>query len=1056
MDLVLELDGKGFKLNNVESFVKGEVKRFQFNGYEYNDITINGNVSDKLFKGSLDINDENMSLSFDGLVDAQSIVPKYNFDVYIDRADLVKTNLFTRDSLAFLEGNVNINVEGAKLEDIVGVVNLNNMVYQNENDLYYFDEFNVESVKRNDKHKISISSSDIISGEIEGEFYFGEVFKMFKNVVGSVFKNYKRVKIKEGQNMKFNISFKNKIIDIFFPKIYFKSGTKVKGSIDSETNHLKLKFNSPGLRYDKVRVDSLTLWMDNKNTFFNTLLKVKKISTDKYPVHNLNLAVINKLDSVYVSTNFQGGDSLTENYQLRVYQTIDEKSNLVLGFLNSQIDFINNEFHINPDNSKNSKFVYNVKTKDFELDSIMVRGNKQKLLLFGKKIDNKQSYSAHIENVILKKLIPKKSKFKAEGIINADISVDIIGESVKPIANLSIDSLVLNSSYMGDLSVNMKNSNSNEIYNTGITLIRNGLKSLDAIGIVDLSKKEPSLDIDVDLDKLKLNFVNVFAQKIFNNIKGYASGKINVSGPLKDPNLNGYLDLNRAGIGVNYLGVKFNIDGKQRVTVKNHLITVPEVIIRDSEKGTNGVLSGTIKNHHNYKLWDLDLKVKANELLALNTTEDDNSLFYGTVYTSGEISIYGQTSSLNFDVSARTEKGTVFSIPLQNSKIAGKSAFIHFVPPSSIYSEEEIDEMEEFSIKKFEEDLFKGLKLKFNLEVTPDAQVEIVLDEQVGDVMKGRGNGIINMDINTKGDFSMNGTYVIDNGEYLFTMQNLINKKFKVNSGGTIKWNGNPLEAIIDLDAVYKTKTQVASYLDYVADESYNKLLVELVLKLQGPLMKPDISFDIKMPDAEASLQSQLEMKLNESEEERSRQFIMLITLNSFATSNQDIAFGGSVASSTAELIANQFSNIASGISDKFDVNVGYTTGAQDISNTRDNSDELEVGLSSQLFDDRITVNGNVGVPVGSSQSSIVGDVEVLINITKDGRYKGKVFTRQNVVTDLFDSNGYTQGVGISYQTNFDTFQEFIKNLFRKDAKKETILAPNIQLKQDTSTVRFK
>ncbi|MCK5781495.1 MAG: translocation/assembly module TamB domain-containing protein [Flavobacteriales bacterium] len=1056
--LSVKVDGSGFSLEKLDTFIEGKVTSFHYNGYEYNNIEVDGNVSNELFVGNLDIKDENIELSFNGLVDVGANIPKYKFDVFIDKADLVKTNIFTRDSIAFLEGTVSIDLEGKTVDDIVGSIELDNFVYQNENDLYYFDRFNITSEKKDLYHTISVSSSDIVDGEIEGEFYFGDIINVFENAIGSNFKNYEPKKVRGNQNLEFDISIKNKIIDIFVPSLRLYSGTKIVGSIDSESNRLKLKFDSPGIKLNDIKADSITLWVDNQSDFFNTLLKVKEIDNGKYSIHDLNLALVNDVDSIMLTAKFVGGDSLTESYDINAYQTMSKSDELVFGLLNSKLTILDHDWIINPNNNKRNKFILDTKTKDFKIDSISIASGLQKILLGGIKEGEDQKYYVNIDDIDIEEFIKENSKINPKGKVNADLTIEFSGKTIKPVANIKIDSLMLDSHFMGDLKVGMQSDEDNGVYKTSVLLYRHDIETLNADGIVDLSREIPSLDIDVNLDKLKLDFINVFTKKLFSDIGGYASGDVNVSGPLKNPDLNGFLDMKRVSIGVDYLGVGFNMEGSQHVTVKDHLITIPSLTIRDSEKGTKGTLVGTIKNYDNYKHWDLDLSLSGNKLLVLNTTEDENPLYYGTVYTSGNFSIKGPTSSLKFDISARTEKGTVFSIPLQNSRTVAESDFIHFIPPTKYLTEKEIEELEEESVREYEVDLFRGMDLTFNLEVTPDAVVEIVLDEQVGDVMKGRGNGVFKLDIDTKGDFTMNGTYIITDGEYLFTMQNLINKKFKVKQGGTIVWNGSPTDAILNMEAVYKTKTQVASYLDYAQGESYNKLLVNLILKLDGPLMKPDISFDIKMPDAEASLQSQLEMKLNESEEERSRQFIMLITLNSFASSTTDISIGGSVASSTAELVANQLSNIASGISDKFDVNVSYTTGSatSDINSLREDSDELEVGLSSQLFDDRVTVNGNVGVPVGSSQSSIVGDVEILVNITKDGRYKGKVFTRQNVVTDLFESEGYTQGIGISYQTNFDTFKEFLDNLFRRNVKNTEEKLPSLELEQDTTTVKFK
>ena len=1052
-ELDLEVDGKGFDINSLNSYIKGNINKLDYRGYRYKKININGNISEKLFKGDVSIDDENLKLSFNGLFDNKSKIPKYAFDIFIDKADLVKTNLFTRDSLAYLEGNIKIELSGETLDDITGYADLSNFVYQNERDLYYFDQLSFISEKKDEKHFISINSEDVIEGEIEGKFYFGDVVKLFKNAIGSSFRKYKLLEVEDNQKMKFNFTFKNKVVDIFLPKLDLKPGTKLKESLNSRTNHLKLKFDSPGIKYDKFNVDSLTLWVDNKNTFFNTLLKVKSFRNEVYPINNLNLAIINKKDSVYISTNFIGGDSLSERYDFKLYQTIDEDNNFIFGFLESNVNYKNNDWKISSNNSKENRLVYNFKSKDFTIDSLSIHHKDHNLVFSGNKSGKKQLYKLDVNNISLSNILSSKSKFKLNGDLDADVILEIDDGVIKPIANLSIDSLVFNSSYLGNLDLVMDKMLNTPVYNTELSLVRYGMKSINTSGTVDLSKDKPMLDLDVNLNKLNLDFVNAFTPNLFNEIGGYASGELKIGGELVNPTIDGFLKLNRASIGVDYTKVKYNIDGAKDVLLKGHTISIPAVTIRDSKFGTEGVLSGVITNSDNFKTWDLNLKVKANKLLALNTTEEDNSTFYGKVFTTGEIDIYGPTSSLNFDITAITEKGSVFSIPLQSVKDAGKTSFIEFVSPDLGLSDEEIRVIKEEKLEKLEDDFFKGLNLSFKLQVTPDALVEIVLDQQVGDVMKARGDGTFSLDIDTKGDFSLSGTYVVLNGDYLFTMENLINKKFTIQQGGTVTWNGDPNEAIINLEAIYKTKTQVASYLDRSVEDGNNKMTVELILKLKGALTKPEISFDIKMPDAEASLQSQLEMKLNEYDEERSRQFIMLITLNSFASATSEISVGSSVAGSTAELFANQLSNMASGISDNFDVNFNYISAnaVSDINSVNTN-DEFEVGLSSQMFDDRITVNGNVGVPVGSSQSSMVGDVEVLVNITKDGRWKGKVFTRQNVVTDLYMNEGYTQGVGVSYQTNFDTFKEFIKNLFKNKKKDDEFSKISSENKVESKT----
>ncbi|MCK5906475.1 MAG: translocation/assembly module TamB domain-containing protein, partial [Flavobacteriales bacterium] len=587
-ELDINIEGKGLSLEKLDSYVEGNITTLDFNNYKYHNIHVKGDVKDRLFKGGLDVKDDNIAVSFSGLVDLRSSTPKYNFEAYIDNADLVKTNLFTRDSLAFLEGSVNVNLEGKTVEDLVGTIGLSNIVYQNENDLYYFDEFNVSSTKDEMHHKVVITSSDIVSGELEGDFYFYDVPKMFENALGSFFNNYSEVDIVEGQNIDFQITFKDKIIEIFYPSVNFKSGTSVLGSLDSESNHLQFKFNSDGISFDENTIDSITLWVDNKSDFYSALLKIKQVQTKSYSIHDLNLATVNKLDSLELTTDFYGGDSLTEKYNFKLYHTIDEESNLVFGFLNSQMNFMDNTWVINPENNKSSKVVYNPKTKAVEIDSIFIANHNQSILIHGHKDELEQKYFAHVENVVLKDLIKEDAKFKFLGVMNADLAVSVEGDDVKPVANLSIDSLSFNSNYMGDLIVDMRSASNNGVYSTDVSLFRDDINTLNATGVVDLSGDTPSLDIDANLEKLKLKFINQFTKKLFSDIRGYASGKVKVSGPLNNPDLNGYLDLQRAGIAIDYLKVNLNIEGKQRVYVKDHLITVPSATLRDSEDGTTG------------------------------------------------------------------------------------------------------------------------------------------------------------------------------------------------------------------------------------------------------------------------------------------------------------------------------------------------------------------------------------------------------------------------------------------------------------------------------------
>jgi hypothetical protein len=436
--------------------------------------------------------------------------------------------------------------------------------------------------------------------------------------------------------------------------------------------------------------------------------------------------------------------------------------------------------------------------------------------------------------------------------------------------------------------------------------------------------------------------------------------------------------------------------------------------------GNQADLNGVIYHNH-LSDFVFNIEINARNFQALNTTFTDNELFYGTAYATGKVKITGPLDLIKLNMALRSEKYTLINIPLTNPEEVSKSSFITFINTN-----------ETVQVKKEESTKLTGIDMTVELDATPDAEIRLIFDSKIGDIIKGRGNGNLTMTIDPLGEFKMYGNYQVVSGDYLFTLQNLLNKKFVISPGGNIRWSGSPYDAEVDIEGIYKLKT---SLYDLLQDTAYKKRVqVEVILKLTDKLFNPNIAFTIKVPDVDPTTETLINRYIN-TEQELNKQTMSLLVLNRFSRAS-DVEYAGTsssgISANVSEVLSQQLSIWASQISDAFDVGVNYRA-ADEFS-----QEELEVALSTNLFNDRVTVDGAVNVSENNTNTSnLVGDFNVEVKVSKDGRLRFKAFNKsvENTIVNNYASQ-YTPGIGIFYREEFNTFRELyqrFRNHFRKE-----------------------
>ncbi len=1045
ISLKADVNGSGFNVDNINTTLIGKVSSLVFNEYEYKDLIVNGQFQNKKFDGLLKAEDDNFKLKFEGLADFSSAINKFDFVANIDKIDLKKTNLFTRDSIATLTGNVGLNISGNTFDDIIGKATFRNLIYTNQKQSYSFKRFEVNSSVKDSIKTIEVDSEDIVKGKLKGKFSFGELIPITQNALGSVYTNYRPHEVTPNQFLDFDFTIYNKIIDVFLPQISIGTNTRLKGKINSDKNALKLTFSSPEIEAYKNVIENIVLRLDNKNPLYNTHLTAGKINTQYYNIEKLNLLNRTQNDTLFFKSVFKGGKDYKESFNLDFYYTIDELQKSVVGIQKSTFNYKGFDWVVNPKNNQENKVAFDLKENNFNISPFVFSSGGQKIEFKGIVRDSTyKDLQVNFEKVKLASFLPPVDSLKLNGDLNGIINYKQEKNLLVPKGNLLVENFHINDYSQGDLALNVTGDNSYKKYDVNLSLISEKAKNISAVGGVDFSKEKPIIDLSVFLKEYEIAAFSPLGENVLNKLRGKVTGDFTAKGPLRNPDFQGVLNFEDAGLKFPYLNVDFDLKGNTSVVLDKNQFKLSNIILEDTKHQTQGTLSGSIA-HQNFKDWFLDLKIDTDNLLVLDTEEEEEVQYYGTGFLDGDASISGLTSNLFIQVNGKTNKGTKFVIPLSDVKTIDNYKLIRFKTGKPE------DEEENKKIKDI-----KGLELKIDLIVTKDAVAQVVIDKVSGSELRGSGEGNLEIEINTLGKFNMFGNFTVDNGLYNFKYAG-ISKPFTVQKGGTISWEGDPYNAELDLTAIYRTKANPAQLLDNI--NSNRKIPIDLYTKITGGLFNSKQEFDIKIPNANSTVASELEFVLNGNDlNTKMQHFSFLLAFGTFY--NQD-AIGTSAASgltgTASEIATNILTNMLNSKGSKFQLGLGYTQGDRgNVDNLR-SDDQVDVSISTQLSD-RVLVNGKVGVPVGANtQTSVVGEVKVEVLLNEEGNLRGNVFNRQNEVQYSTEEEGYTQGVGISYQVNFNNLSELGEKLGlkkkkkKKEVKKDTIIAP-----KKNKLIRFK
>lgn len=1019
VSLDIDVDGQGFQEKYLNTAVKGSVSKMDYNGYGYSNISLNGIFKKPLYSGQFSVNDPNLVLDFDGLIDLSKADSSFDFKLQVANADLHQLN-FVTDSISKFKGDVAVQVTGNTLENLQGNVFINKTSYQNVKGIYDFNDFTINSnFDANKIRTITVNSPDIVEGQLIGKYQFSELKNLMTNSLGSLYTNYKPLKVNKGQFLKFDFTVYNKIIEIFYPDISIASNTFIKGNINSDTNEFRFKFNSPKIVASQITFDNINVAVDNKNPLYNAYIQLDSIKSKQYKIRDFSLINVTMKDTLFFRSEFKGGDKGEDYFNLNLFHTINDANKNVIGINKSEVKFKDYLWFLNENETEDNQIVFDKALKNFNFNSIILSHENQSITLLGdvKDLEHKD-LKLKFKDVDLNKITPTNDKFIFDGNINGEINYKQDKHIYQPTATLVIDHLNLNKTELGVLNFNIEGDENFKKFTIKSGIEKEGLESFTADGSLDIVNEETVFDLNLKLNKFNLGVLSSLGGDVISNIRGVVSGNATIGGNLKKPDINGRLYIDNAGLKIPYLNVDYLLGNNTIVDLTAEKFIFRNNTLTDKKYGTTGILSGNVQ-HTNFSDWKLDLAISSKRLVALDTKDSEEAAYFGTAFINGEATIKGPTNALFIKVAAKSEKGTSVKIPINNSTSSSTSDFIHFLSAK-----------EKFNIGKGIFDTtrkYKGLELEFDFDINQNAEVEVILDRNTGHGMKGKGFGSLLLKINTLGKFNMWGDFQAYEGTYNFKYGGLIDKKFDVKKGGTITWEGDPMKAQLNLEAVYKTSANPAVLLENPSFKT--KVPVEVRIGLHGDLASPEPDFNIEFPTVSSVLKSEIQYKLNDKDV-RQTQALYLLSSGGFLSAEgvSQTDFSGSIVETATNLIGG----IIQSKDDKFKVGLNLIGADKRIGRE---TDGRFVATVSSKVNERITINGKVGVPFGGiSQTAIVGDVEMLYRVNTDGSLNLRLFNKENDINYIGQGIGYTQGFGISYEVDFNSFSEFVNKIF-KNAK---------------------
>lgn len=1046
-------NGRGFTPDAIRTNFTGVINSFGFNNYQYRDISLKGNLNGSNYSVTTDANDPNadFNLTATGSFAAKASL---SIDGFVDSIKTLPLN-FTTQPLVF-RGKIEGDIPSLDPNNLEADVLITNAILVSDTSRLPLDTLHLIADKTDTGQNISIASN-IIDAQLSGQYRLTELGTILQDNIQPYFSvtPYRRTAVQP-----YNIFFTanvvyDPVLSVFVPGLKKMETLQATGSLTSGQG-LQANVSTPYILFQTNEIHNLSLDVVTADSGLKVTSKIDRVQSgtalDLYNVQ-LNATALNNIINFALGVDDKGGkDYYNISGNLRQPKTGDmiislNPQNLMLNYElwtvtpNNSISIINNQIIAN-------NFVLQKGGQQLSLQSTAQTGAPPLDVRF-----------TNFQISTITGFIQPDTLF-ANGIINGTVTLRNLMTQPVFTSDLNITDLSFKQDTIGNVALKV-NSDGNR-YQTNATITGKG-NDVSLTGYFEpVGTNDIGLNLDLAIRRIELATLKGVSGGFLKSASGSLNGAVSINGTASKPRIQGDVNFDSSKISTTLLGGPLLIHN-ETVKISENGIRFDNFTILDSTNNEM-TLNGNMQTN-NFINYNFDLTMRADNFRALHTTKKDNKLYYGDMVITSRMHIGGTETSPVVDGSVTILEGTDFTfvVPQVEPGVVQREGVVEFVDFDAPENDTLFRQYDSLNVSEV-----LGFDIAANIEIKKEANFNVIVDAANGDFLNLKGTAQLSAGIDPSGKTTLTGTYEIEEGAYQLSF-NFLQRKFTIQKGSKIIWLGEPTNAQLEVTAVYIANTApldlVQGEVEFDAGQRnyyLQKLPFHLNLILTGELMKPQIAFDILLPedqnynvggDVVETVRRRLEM-LRQQSSELNKQVLSLLVLNRFVGSNpfessgEGFSAGSFARQSVSKLLTEQLNDLASGLIEGVDINFDVASSDDYTSGSRRNRTDLNVGLSKRLLNDRLTVtvgsNFQLEGPQQSNQraNNIAGNVAVNYMLSKDGRYMLR-FYRKNDYEGVLDGYVIETGLGFIITVDYNRFRDLLMSKKKRAERQARRAAQN-------------
>ena len=1041
VSLTAEADGQGLDMNTIKAKIKAEATELTLNKYTYHNLSVDGTVNGKQFEGKAKLDDENAAIDFDGMVNLNPGQEQYKFKLNVLGADLKRLKLTEADvQISFISA---ADLKGGSVDKMNGTAGITKIIVAREGKKYILDSFLTASVNEPNKSEINVSSAliDIKYAGTVSPIALPALLNRFINNYFPVSDSKEPVTKGDQSNFNFEIQFHNHPIlsKVLLPELKeFEPGV-IQGSFDSEKNDLKLNASMKKIVYGTTEIKDFAVDINSDNKALNYKFSSTAISNSQISLDNFSLD--GKLADNILFANVSSTDGKKKKLQI-MSQITKNNGTYKLTLDPKEFYLVNKQWNIAADHS------IEFGNQGFRIHNFFIDRAESHINVASVHDRFNDDLNIDIKNFRLDDIsgIIEKDTAMVKGTVDGSVLLKKVAESYGLISDVTISNLIVKEIPIGTLTMRASN-HSVDKFDIFVDLSGPD-NNLTMSGYYIPRGEANSINIKTEIQSLSLKTIEAFSMGQISEADGTLTGNFLIEGKTDAPELTGELTFNNAFLKPSFLNNRLEIKN-ETIKLKKDGIYFDSFTMLDGDQHT-AIIDGSVLMKQ-FTDFVFALQVNTKDFLLFNTSAKNNKEFFGRMVVDSKINVTGPMSLPVVNARVTMKKGSnfTFSVPedkLTTDKGEGVVEFVNKLKFHPILTRNDK--------KGGQTTGTTGYDISSIISIDKEATLRLLMDPASTDSLVVKGEAALSFTMDQSGKMSLTGAYNLSDGSYLVSLESVIKKKFAINAGSTIIWNGDPMDANISIDATYTVR---ASPYDLVADQISGLTDVEkggykqrypflVMLKLRGEILHPEISFEIQLsPENRGILGGAVNQKLNmlnEDESALNKQVFALLVLGRFTQENpfQTESAGGTstiIRSTVSKFLSSQLNQLSSkmipGVELNFDIQSydDYQTG------TAKGRTEVEIGVKKQLFNERLSVELGGSIDVEGDQakqntaSEITSDVTIEYKLTKDGAFRMRGF-RHNQYEGAIEGQLVETGVGVVYVRDFNTWKRFFKPYKRR------------------------